>query len=95
MVHVQFSDAFDHVDELASMPRRFAPLFLLGIDSLGRKSRVVVWVKCTAPATGEIKNRHVEEEPRIVSGCALSKYFAHMVFKIVLTLFCFHVIRRC
>src|SRR3954470_1614927 len=66
------------------------PLF--GICLSGVKARVVLLRKRSSPAVGEIKDRHVEEEPRVVSGCAPLKCRGLMVSEVVLTLFCFHVI---
>jgi hypothetical protein len=59
-------------------------------ESLGVEPRVSILRKRAAPAVGEIKDRHVKYEHRVVPTRARSKEIAQSAPEIVFTLFGFH-----
>jgi hypothetical protein len=72
----------------ASIVRSLLALF--GIGSLDVGPRVFIFRKRAAPAVGEIKDRHVKYEQRVVPTRARSKEVAQPALEIVFTLFGFH-----
>ena len=73
------------IDSICRLPRRS-----LGEGGLGVGPRVFIFRKRAAPAVGEIKDRHVKYEHRVVPWCARSKELAQPAPEIVFTLFGSH-----
>ena len=65
-------------------------VLLPGIVWLDVGPRVFLFRKRAAPAVGEIKDRHVDDEERVVSGRPSSKEVADSASDIVFTLSGFH-----
>ena len=63
---------------------------LLDIFSLGVGARVFIFRKRAGPAIGEIKDRHVQDEHRVVPARPSLEEHAHSGPEIVLALFGFH-----
>ena len=66
------------------------PVLLPGIVWLDVGPRVFMFRKRAAPTVGEIKDRYVKDEERVVSGWASSKKVADSASDIVFTLSGFH-----